>query len=149
QLERPAKILVIDDEPVVRNLTKAALERYGYSVLLAEDGEKGLEQFALNQNEIELALLDVSMPGLSSEETLHRLRALSPDVPVLLFSGYSAEDALRRFEGQSFSGYLQKPFTAQALAEKVRATIGAERPGGVKITTLLTRAPDDPTHNHY
>ena len=149
QLEGAGKILVVDDEDIVRTLAKAVLERYGYSVLLAENGEQGVEQFALSPSEVVVVLLDVSMPGLSGEETLQRLRAIRADVKVLLFSGYSAEDTLRRFEGKGVAGFLQKPFTAQALAEQVKAVVSADRPGGNRLPGLLVPPPDDPAHNHY
>ena len=138
------KVLVIDDEEAVRNLTKAVLERYGYCVLVAEDGSRGLAQFAMTPGEIALVLLDFAMPGLSSQETLQRLKAIRPDLKVLLVSGYS-EDALRNFEGKGLEGFLQKPFTAQALAAKVKAVINGGQSAGVP-SSLLTPL-DDTAHS--
>ena len=145
QLHTSGKILVIDDEEIVRNLAKAVLEHYGYSVLLAEDGAKGLAQFALSPNEFVMVLLDFAMPGLSSEETLQRLRTIRPELKVLLFSGYS-EDALRPFEDKGLAGFLQKPFTAHALAEKVKTVINASQPGAGAPIALLLPVPEDTAH---
>jgi PAS domain S-box-containing protein len=143
------KVLVIDDEDIVRNLAKAVLERQGYSVLSAEEGEKGLQQLASCPEEVALVLLDLSMPGLSSEETLRRLRAMHPSIKVLLFSGYGAAEALRSFEGAGLSGFLQKPFTAQELADRVNALIGADKPQAGSVPGLHVPPPGETAHNHY
>jgi PAS domain S-box-containing protein len=149
RLEPAMKVLVIDDEDIVRNLARAVLERHGYSVLAAEDGEKGLQQFAVCPEEIALVLLDVSMPGLSSQETLRRLRAMHPAVKVLLFSGYGAAEALRSFEGAGLSGFLQKPFTAQELTDRVNALIGADNAQAGSVPGLHVPASGETAHNHY
>ena len=65
-------------------------------------------------------LLDLSMPGLSGEETFEALRAIDPSVRVLLSSGYSEAEATRRFVGRGLAGFLQKPYRPGALVEAVR-----------------------------
>ena len=87
------------------------------------------------------------MPGLASEETVERLRAIRPDVKILLFSGYSAEDAMRGFEGKGLAGFLQKPFTAQVLVEKVKAVISL--PNGCDANGVIMPPHNDVAHNHY
>jgi two-component system, cell cycle sensor histidine kinase and response regulator CckA len=149
KLEGAGSIPVIDDEAVVRNLTKAVLTRYGYSVLLAEDGERGVEQFASTADDVLLVLLDVSMPGLSGEETLQRLRAIRRDVKILLCSGYSAEEAVRTFQGNGIGDFLQKPFTAQELARKVKQVLSAPRSPAPAISALDVPSAGDAAHNHY
>lgn len=120
-------ILVIDDEEIVRTTAQSALERLGFRVLSAENGLRGIELFESAADEISLVLLDMTMPLMSGEETLRRLRAIRHDVPVIVSSGFSEMEASRRFEGQVLGGFLQKPYTAGYLAEKVRSILLAEK----------------------
>ncbi len=114
-------VLVVDDEQVMRTVAKAALERYGYHVLLATNGVEALEVFRQAAAEIAVVLLDLTMPLMSGEETLEKLRALRPDVPVLMSSGYNQIEVIRRFTGQAPAGFLGKPYTAAELAAKVKS----------------------------
>jgi two-component system cell cycle sensor histidine kinase/response regulator CckA len=128
ELQGTGTILVIDDEPFVRNMAKFALERYGYTVTTAMDGVSGLDLFRERPDEISLVLLDLTMPVMSGEETLAELIAIRPDVCVLLSSGFSEMEALRRFAGRSLAGFIQKPYTAAQLAERVKAILEPSRP---------------------
>ncbi len=112
-------VLVIDDEEVVRNVTKRMLSRVGYTPLLAEDGPSGIEIYKHNKDSIVCVMLDMTMPRMSGEETLARLKELNPDVRVLLMSGYSEQEASNRFNGKGVSGFMQKPYTPQDLQEKI------------------------------
>jgi CheY-like chemotaxis protein len=113
-------VLVIDDEPVVRQIAKRALERHGYSVLLAYDGLAAIHVFKRHPGKIDLAILDLSMPGMSGEETLPELRKIRPEVKVLVSSGYSESEAMTLFQGQQVYGFLQKPYTPARIAEMVK-----------------------------
>jgi len=114
-------ILVVDDEEAVRQVVKVTLERFGYQVLLAANGIEALEIFAQTSDRIKVVLLDLTMPLMSGEETLQRLRAIRADVPVLLSSGYNQVEVVKRFAGQSLAGFVGKPYTATALLAKVKA----------------------------
>jgi len=116
-------ILVIDDEEIVRKMAKRVLERYGYCVLLAEDGERGLEVFRRNEGRIQCVVLDMTMPVMSGEATLPWLKSLRADIPVILSSGFSEAEAAPRFQGKGLAGFIQKPYKASALAEKVKDII--------------------------
>lgn len=118
-------ILLIDDEETVRNTAAAALESYGYKVVAASDGECALGIFSRNGQEFSLVVLDLTMPVLDGEAVLKRLREIHPDVRVVLSSGFSASEATRRFADKGLSGFLQKPYTAQALALAVRNALSA------------------------
>jgi PAS domain S-box-containing protein len=107
--------LVIDDEEVVRNLARIALERHGITVLTAENGQEALEVFSQYKDAISLVLLDLTMPVMGGEETLQRLRAIRPDVAVVLSSGYSEAEALRVFSDKGLAGFVQKPYSAGRL----------------------------------
>ncbi len=117
-------ILVIDDEETVRRIAKLTLERYGYTVLLAENGECGLEVFRREAGRIRCVLLDLMMPVMSGEEALDRMRELEGGIPVILSSGFNEVETLRRFEGKGLAGFLQKPYKTTALLEKVKAAMG-------------------------
>jgi signal transduction histidine kinase/CheY-like chemotaxis protein len=108
-------ILVIDDEPNVRDVAKAFLERSGFTVLAAPGGAEGVEIFKRHRSEIRAVLLDVTMPGMKTESILTELRAIRPDVVVLLVSGYSEHEITSRFAGQGMSGFIPKPFTMKTL----------------------------------
>ena len=116
------RILVVDDEQIVRNMARQALERYGYTVLLAEDGARGLEIFRGDPG-IQCVVLDLTMPVMSGEETLERMKAVRRDVPIVLSSGFNEAQAVQRFQGKGLAGFLQKPYRAVVLVEKIRSTI--------------------------
>ena len=116
-------ILVVDDEEVVRETARSILERLGYDVIIAEDGSKGVELFRTLESQIDLVLIDLTMPVMSGEEALEQLKAIRPDVPVILASGYDQTEAMRRFTGKPLAGFIQKPFTAAHLAEQVKLAL--------------------------
>jgi len=117
-------ILVVDDEHIVRRSAKAMLERYGYSVVLAENGKEAVELYKVLADKIDLVLLDMTMPVMSGEEAFRHMKTLRPDIHVILSSGYNEVEAIRRFTGKGLNGFLQKPYSAVTLAEKVRAVLG-------------------------
>ena len=122
-------ILVIDDEETVRNVARIALERCGYQVIAAADGQKGVDAFERDPESISLILLDMAMPGLSGEETLKRLRAIHPDTPVVVSSGFSETDARVKF-GEAISAFLQKPYTAKQLGAEIGAILRGRAASG-------------------
>jgi PAS domain S-box-containing protein len=115
-------ILVVDDEQLVLRMAHASLEAYGYTALLASDGQSALDLFAACGGRIRAVILDLTMPGMTGEETLHHLRAAQPAMPVILASGYDGGEITERFGGQ-ISGFLQKPYTAEQLAQRIRAAL--------------------------
>ncbi|MCA9934251.1 MAG: response regulator [Ardenticatenaceae bacterium] len=115
-----AHILVVDDEQPVRETIADMLETAGFSVTLAANGRQGLDLYRENQEAVDLVLLDLSMPGLSGEETFRELLKINPQVSVILSSGYSETEATRRFAGSGLTGFLQKPYSTDVLIEKVR-----------------------------
>ncbi|MCG6926116.1 MAG: PAS domain-containing protein [Acidobacteria bacterium] len=117
-------VLVVDDEEVVREVTREMLERDGLEVLTAGDGAEAIEVFRERQGQIVLILLDMTMPRMDGEETFRELRRLDPDVRVILMSGYNEQDTTSRFVGKRLAGFLQKPFTLQDLEARLRAALG-------------------------
>ncbi len=121
-------VLVIDDEEIVRSTANNALRRLGYTVVTASDGTEGIEVFRALRDRVVVVLLDMTMPGISGEETLHELRKIKPDVAVVLSSGFGETEALRRFGSHHLAGFLQKPYSMKALASRVRAAAGGASP---------------------
>ncbi len=119
----PRTVLVIDDEEGVRNVVRRIFERAGYEVLLACDGIEGVERFRERHREIGAVLLDITMPRMGGEETFAELRRIRDDVRVLLASGYSEQEAMSRFAGKGLAGFVEKPFRAQTLLEKLEAVL--------------------------
>jgi PAS domain S-box-containing protein len=113
-------VLVADDDEGVREILVETLARAGFEVLSAADGHEAVETFRAHADAIDLVLLDRTMPGASGEEALDEIRASSPDVPIVLVSGYSRESAGARLERDERIAFLQKPFLPEALVEKVR-----------------------------
>jgi two-component system, cell cycle sensor histidine kinase and response regulator CckA len=116
---------VIDDEEIVRQMAERALQHYGYRVLLAEDGASGVDLLRREADSIDCVVLDLTMPVMSGEEALARIKALRPEVPVILSSGFSHAEAARRFTGHALAGFIQKPYKAADLAETVKDVIAA------------------------
>lgn len=116
-------ILVIDDEDAVRQTAKSALESYGYNVVVAENGKEGVDLFYALNDEVAAVLLDMTMPVMSGEEALMRLKSVRRGVPVVLSSGYDEAEATRRFTGKGLAGFIQKPYTAAGLAEKMKMVL--------------------------
>ena len=121
--ENGAVVLVIEDEGMVRLTINTALLRAGYNVVLTNDGSAGVHRFSAEPSLYDLVLLDIAMPVMGGEEAFRRIRAIRADIPVLLMSGYSGDDAARRFAGDRPAGFLQKPFTAAELIRKVEAVL--------------------------
>jgi PAS domain S-box-containing protein len=116
-------VLVVDDEPIVRKIAAASLERYGYEVFTAANGQEGVARFAELHGVLSIVVLDMTMPVMDGEEAFRRMRKIDSNVPVVLSSGFNELDAIRRFTGKGLSGFIQKPYTAAALAEKIRAVL--------------------------
>ncbi|MEM7478146.1 MAG: ATP-binding protein [Planctomycetota bacterium] len=112
-------ILVVDDEWVVRTVASNLLHSGGYRTLEAKDGEEGLEVLASEHPQIDLVLLDVTMPRMSGHETLRRIRELYPTLPVLMCSGYDLTSNV----DTSFENFVPKPFSASSLFDAIRRTL--------------------------
>jgi PAS domain S-box-containing protein len=116
-------VLVIDDSDIVRNVARAVLERVGYRVTLAENGKQGVELFSQTPDGFSIVLLDLSMPQMGGEEALGHLLRLRPDVKVLIVSGHGESEVRRKFGDSHTAGFLQKPFSAGRLVQKIREVL--------------------------
>jgi signal transduction histidine kinase len=116
-------VLFVDDEHLVCALARQALTRRGIEVLLASNGQEAVEIFRTAKERISLIILDLTMPVWGGEHTYEILRRISPDVPVVLSSGYAESMLQERFADRGLSGFLQKPYTARELVAKIRSVL--------------------------
>jgi CheY-like chemotaxis protein len=123
ELRGTGHVLVVDDEDLVRSMARAALERCGYTVEVAADGLLAVQAVSARPAYFDVVLLDLTMPAMSGDEALKEIHAIRSDIPVILSSGLSDSEALRRFEHRGLAGVLQKPYTASVLAHKVKQAI--------------------------
>jgi two-component system cell cycle sensor histidine kinase/response regulator CckA len=117
-------VLIAEDMAAVRAVTKQMLERQGYTVLEAPDGESALQLAGQHPGPIELLVTDVVMPMLGGRQLASRLRELRPNVKVLYISGYTDDAIVHHGILDAGIAYLQKPYTPDALARKVREVLG-------------------------
>jgi PAS domain S-box-containing protein len=113
-------ILLVDDEKMVLEVNREMLESLGYRVYAAESGQEALSVYREKQQEIDLVLLDMIMPGISGGETFDHLREINPAARVLLSSGYSINGEAKIIMERGCNGFIQKPFQFEKLSGKVR-----------------------------
>jgi PAS domain S-box-containing protein len=116
-------VLVVEDEAPVRSVARQVLERHGYTVLEAPSAEAALDIVTRYSGTIHLLLTDVVMPGLNGRELANRLAGLRPDAKVIFMSGYTDDAVTRHGVLEPGSAYVQKPFTPDAIARKVREVL--------------------------
>ncbi|HML15859.1 MAG TPA: response regulator [Bryobacteraceae bacterium] len=108
-----ARLLLVDDEPALTDLLKKYLERLGYEVDARSDAEQALEQYERNPDGYALVLTDLSLPGMSGEQMIERMRLRNPKLRAIISSGYPYQPRSR------LVGYLQKPFLPKMLADLI------------------------------
>jgi signal transduction histidine kinase/ActR/RegA family two-component response regulator len=121
------RILVLDDEPLVQNLYRRALQQLGYEVVIASDGDSMLRLFELSlpHDPFAAMILDLSIPGgMGGAEALLQLKRLDPDVRAIVASGYSEDALLTHYDEAGFVAALSKPFTLAALSEALATASG-------------------------
>ncbi|MDY0042608.1 MAG: ATP-binding protein [Desulforhabdus sp.] len=123
KLEDGGTVLLIEDELMVRNVARVMLARLGFEVLEAKNGAEGVQLFKLHQNRIRCVLSDLTMPHMDGWDTLAALRRISPDIPVILSSGY---DEARVMEGEHSvrpNAFLSKPYRLKGLRETINRVL--------------------------
>jgi PAS domain S-box-containing protein len=120
-------ILLADDEPMVRNLGSMILQRFGYAVRVAADGQQAVDLYLRERHHIDLVILDLTMPGLSGRDAFRKLVQIDPAVRVLFASGFSAE----HIDGPELDrvlGFVAKPYTCDELVRAVRTALDHASP---------------------
>ena len=116
-------ILVVDDEDSIRTYSQRSLEKEGYTVLTAADGESALQIYDEKKNTIDLVLLDIIMPGMGGKKCLQKLIEFDPDVKVVIASGYSPDNQINQFTDHGACGYLRKPYIGKQMLQMVRKAL--------------------------
>jgi PAS domain S-box-containing protein len=124
---RLGTILVVDDEEMILRLSRQLVNRLGYDVLTAADGEEALRVFQHHGERIVCVLLDLTIPKLDGISTLAELRRLRPGIPVILCSGYSEQTAARRLSQAEPSGFIQKPYRLGDLQAELERVLSRPR----------------------
>ncbi|MEO5989606.1 MAG: response regulator [Candidatus Eisenbacteria bacterium] len=122
-------VLVVDDEPTVRDVAAELLEVMGLTPHACESGESAIAYFRQHASEVRMVLLDARMPGLDGEQTLRELQKLRPDVRVVLSSGLTDPGAAGEFIEGELAGFLRKPFELEEFADAVRAALESDATG--------------------
>ena len=112
-------VLVIDDEPSIRDLTRRTLQAHGYQVLLAGDGAEGVALFAQYRERIALVITDLVMPIMDGQATINALHRIQPQLPIVAVSGHDPTGRVGRDANTSISAFLAKPYTVEALLSVV------------------------------
>jgi CheY-like chemotaxis protein len=117
------KVLLVDDEKMVLEVGVAILQRLGHAVIPAQSGEEALEQYAGNQESIGCVVLDLSMPGMDGRETFEKLRALNPELPIIIASGMTVDQVMGQFDDMPPTSIIQKPYQIADLSTKIQDTL--------------------------
>jgi two-component system, cell cycle sensor histidine kinase and response regulator CckA len=121
-------IVIVEDEPQIRNLALDCLAHYGYEVLSASNGLEALQLIESLQRPINLILTDVVMPKLSGRELSERISALLPSAKVLFMSGYTNDSVVNHGILDGAAWFIQKPFTLESLVRRVREVLDCDEP---------------------
>ena len=121
-----AKILVIDDEPGIRELLDTLLRRKGYDVVLAESGQKGLELF--HQERPDVIVLDLKMPGMDGLTVLQQVRSLDPRKPVIVLTGAGTAEAEQQVRALGVTEFVEKGFSLHLLGDALKRLLNDPDP---------------------
>jgi two-component system, cell cycle sensor histidine kinase and response regulator CckA len=120
-------ILLVDDEEPIRSLGRQILEGMEFDVVLAADGKEALDVFNACKDEIVCVILDLTMPHMSGDEAYREMKLVKPGVKVIVSSGFSEHDVVRRFPEYGLSGFIQKPYKIDSLAGILKKVLADEQ----------------------
>jgi CheY-like chemotaxis protein len=118
-------IMIVDDEDFVTVLAQRVLSDQGYRVIIAKDGFQSLDIYKRFVSQIDLIILDFTMPIMDGSEVFNELREINPKVPVVLSSGFTEQDKLRWMLAKGLRGFIPKPYTQEKLLLQVRSVLDA------------------------
>ena len=111
-------VLYVDDDEMVLEVGSLMLQKLGYSVLTASEGQEAIEIF--KKNKVAIAILDMRMPGMNGYELYQQLKKINPKAKILLASGYTGDQSEKGLISIGFDGFIQKPFVLKHLSEKIK-----------------------------
>jgi PAS domain S-box-containing protein len=116
-------VLLVDDEEIILEVASELLQELGYRTCMARNGLEAVETYLNHQDEIDVVILDMIMPGMSGGETYDKIRQINPEVKTLLASGYSLDDRASQILRCGCNGFIQKPFNLEELSCKLREVL--------------------------
>ncbi len=116
----PGTVLVVDDEKTVLRVCVAMVKLCGFTVITASDGAEAVSTFRKQSDEIDLVLMDLTMPNLDGVAAMHELRRIKPDLKIILSSGFNEQELDERINGQNPSGFIRKPYSMKNLETELR-----------------------------
>lgn len=116
-------ILIVDDEAMIVEITKATLETHNYKTLTARDGIEAIACYARSQEPVRLVLMDMMMPAMEGRVAISTLEKLDPQVQIVAMSGLPAREALAQMQNYGVKAFLSKPFTANELLHTLHSIL--------------------------
>lgn len=123
-LKKAKLVLLVDDDLQLLSLGQELLEYHGFRALVASHGDQALEIFRQRQREIDLVILDFNLPRTDGFQVLHQLQTISPQVKVIVASGYFGQTEIDKFLQAGVAGMIHKPFRARQLQEEIIKVLG-------------------------
>ena len=120
--KRQSVILFADDDQRCLDVGVRMLQKLGFTVLEARDGQEAIEVYKTNQNNVDLVILDMKMPN-NGGLTFDQLKIINADVKILITSGYTEDYRIQELISQGCDGFIQKPFSLTVLSEKIRKAL--------------------------
>ena len=116
-------VLVVDDEEMVRTVAAELLRHLGYEVEVVSSGEEAVARIQSGARPT-CILLDVIMPGIGGAEAMRRIRSLTPDIPIVISSGFADHDSATSLSGGGAAGFISKPYRMEVLGSKLKEILG-------------------------
>jgi PAS domain S-box-containing protein len=116
-------VLIVDDQDMILTVARDMLKALGYQVFTAQGGKEAIAIYNENKESIDVVILDMIMPSMSGGETFDKLKAIKPDVRVILSSGYSINGQATEIMQRGCNGFIQKPFNIKELSQKIREVL--------------------------
>lgn len=123
--KRECRILLVDDEEVIREIASEMLAELGFTCITAPDGVEGIRLYQDLRDSIALVILDVEMPGLTGDKVYDRLKEINPAVKILIASGYAKHHLESNYFKRKLDHYMPKPFQIQQLVQKLHLLLAS------------------------
>jgi CheY-like chemotaxis protein len=127
ELKGEESVLLVDDENMIIDVGQEMLKALGHEVFTARSGREAIEVYEANKEKIDIVILDMIMPDMGGGEAFDRMKEISPNIKVLLSSGYSIDGQAKEILARGCLGFMQKPFNLRDLSQKLRGILDLDR----------------------
>lgn len=129
-LPKRARVMVMDDDEMIRILVKAQLASLGHEAIITVDGEEAIQVYQEMEEQgtpVDLVIMDLTIPGgMGGKEAAHKLLQLAPDAKIIVASGYSNDQVLSHYHEYGFCAAVSKPFDLEELREGINSVLRTE-----------------------